>query len=153
MEGVGSQETMLPPEGATTPKREPLDRIRPLREPTRPDLTGGSCENKHRNPALFLPVLPIVQTNLEAKGQGLPPDTEVRWIMMRAGLHRETGHIQNLEAEGKTKSGSQHGTDSNQPGETQESIIKGRFAESILRLPTSTKKFGHYSVGNRRHII
>lgn len=36
MEGVGSQETMPPPEGATTPKREPLDRIRPLREPTRP---------------------------------------------------------------------------------------------------------------------
>lgn len=46
--------------------------------------------------------LPIVQTDLEAKGHGQPPDTEDRWVMMRAGLHRETGDIQNLEAEAKT---------------------------------------------------
>lgn len=136
------------------PLKEPLDRIRPLREPTRPDLAGGSCENKHRNLALFLPVLPIVQTDLEAKGQGLPPDTEGRWITMRAGLHRETGHIQNLEAESKTNQGlSMEQIVTKQPVVTQESIIKGQFAESILRQPTSTKKFGHYSVGNRRHII
>lgn len=98
-------------------------------------------------------MLPIVQTALEAKGQGLPPDTEGRW-MMRVGLHRETGHIQNLGAEGKTNQGlSMEQIVTKQPVVTQESIVKGQFAESILRLPTSTKKFGHYSVGNRRHII
>lgn len=69
--------------------------------------------------------------------------------MMR-GLHRKIGPIQSLEAEGETDqclSMEQTATKRDNSGE---------FKRTICRIYIKTvymKKFGLYSVGNRRHTI
>lgn len=108
---------------------------------------GKRMPGEKTHPSL-LPVLPCIKPIQKPEGKVSFQVLRTRQTMMRADPHKEKEAIQNLKADDKTSQGlsMEYRVKVHNSGEV---LIKGLFTESILRL--CIKKFGLYSVGDRKH--